>query len=491
MLALRLHEEWNLQVAEHGLVQEPLSLVDASWELVDPTPNLQALFMQFNDQYFWGQLEAVEVKWSLRMTMCAGICSYEGKGGMCSIRLSEPLLKLRPRKDLVETLLHEMIHAYLFVTNNDKDWEGHGPEFCKHMHRINCLTGANITVYHNFHDEVEEYRRHWWRCDGPCQFKEPYYGYVKRSTNRAPSAHDYWWATHQKTCGGTYVKVKEPENYSKKGKEKAKPRKQPAAAVAAAAAASKKKGKPNRGETQLLIPFSGKGYVLGETNNSSGNLITSHAANKTQDLLSQDHSANAVRSNSKTQVKFEQNGSSKKTSVVSPVLNTGHQNVLSNYFPRVSDLNQKTSRRVNGSPTQSLTMGDVSKKPVSSSSQRASASKVSLRNSLKAVGSTSATASQGVSGAERESPSKRRKLGDKTVFDGFFIKKEQVQVGGDEPQGSSHPAAAAQNSSSSSLQSQTVSCPVCQNEVVESQINEHLDQCLERDGDSVQVGTSL
>lgn len=33
---------------------------------------------------------------------CAGICSYEGRGGMCSIRLSEPLLKLRPRKDLVE-----------------------------------------------------------------------------------------------------------------------------------------------------------------------------------------------------------------------------------------------------------------------------------------------------------------------------------------------------------------------------------------------------
>lgn len=33
---------------------------------------------------------------------CAGVCSYEGRGGMCSIRLSEPLLKLRPRKDLVE-----------------------------------------------------------------------------------------------------------------------------------------------------------------------------------------------------------------------------------------------------------------------------------------------------------------------------------------------------------------------------------------------------
>lgn len=49
--------------------QKPLSLVDASWELVDPTPDLQALFVQFNDRFFWGQLEAVEVKWSVRMTM--------------------------------------------------------------------------------------------------------------------------------------------------------------------------------------------------------------------------------------------------------------------------------------------------------------------------------------------------------------------------------------------------------------------------------------
>lgn len=44
--------------------QRPLSLVDASWELVDPTPDLQALFVLFNDRFFWGQLEAVEVKWA-------------------------------------------------------------------------------------------------------------------------------------------------------------------------------------------------------------------------------------------------------------------------------------------------------------------------------------------------------------------------------------------------------------------------------------------
>ncbi|XP_057591482.1 DNA-dependent metalloprotease SPRTN isoform X1 [Hippopotamus amphibius kiboko] len=481
ILALRLQEEWNLQVSECDPAQEPPSLVDASWELVDPTPDLQALFVQFNDRFFWGQLEAVEVKWSARMTLCAGICSYEGRGGMCSIRLSEPLLKLRPRKDLVETLLHEMIHAYLFVTNNDKDREGHGPEFCKHMHRINRLTGANITVYHTFHDEVDEYRQHWWRCTGPCQHRKPYYGYVKRATNRAPSAHDYWWAEHQKTCGGTYVKIKEPENYSKRGKGKAKLGKQ-------SGSEAENKDKPSRGEAQLLIPFSGKGYVLGETSNSllSGRWITSRAVvNKTQDLFSQDHSASALTPNSKTQVKFEQNGSSKKTSLVSPILSSSHQNVLSNYFPRVSVANRKAFRSVSGSPTKSLTVGDSTENSVSSSSQRRVTSKISLKDSLNAMESTSVTTPQDAGGPEDKFPSKRPRLEDKTVFDNFFIKKEQTQSGGNDPKCGSCPPAAAQSPSGSSSQSKMVHCPVCQSEVLESQINEHLDWCLA--GDSIQV----
>lgn len=41
---------------------------------------------------------------------------------------------------------HEMIHAYLFVTDNYKDRSDHGPEFHKHMYRINNEAGTNITV---------------------------------------------------------------------------------------------------------------------------------------------------------------------------------------------------------------------------------------------------------------------------------------------------------------------------------------------------------
>lgn len=43
---------------------------------------------------------------------------------------------------------------------------------------------------------------------------------MKRAINRAPSVHDPWWEEHRKTCGGTYIKTKEPEGYkqARKGK---------------------------------------------------------------------------------------------------------------------------------------------------------------------------------------------------------------------------------------------------------------------------------
>lgn len=190
------------------------SLVDPIWETLDPTPDIRALFTQFDAEYFYGKLTFVEVRWSPRMTLCAGLCCYEGRGGLCSIRLSEPLLKLRPRSDLIETLLHEMIHAFLFVTQKDRDRESHGPNFLAHMKRINSAAGTNITVFHTFHREVENYQKHWWRCTGVCRDRPPFFGYVKRAMNRAPGPNDTWWNQHQALCQGTFVKIKEPEKMS-------------------------------------------------------------------------------------------------------------------------------------------------------------------------------------------------------------------------------------------------------------------------------------
>ncbi|KAM7536104.1 hypothetical protein Aperf_G00000104414 [Anoplocephala perfoliata] len=196
-----------------------LSLVDPSWEMTDPTPNIHELFLEFDSYFFGGRLKSVEVRWSKRLTLCAGVCSYEGYGGLCSIRLSEPLLKLRPRRDLVETLLHEMIHAYLFVTRNFRDRSDHGPKFQYHMKRINDCAGTNITIYHSFHDEVDNYRQHWWQCTGPCARRPPYFGLVRRTVNRAPGPNDFWWSEHQASCNGQFIKIKEPADYKDKGKK--------------------------------------------------------------------------------------------------------------------------------------------------------------------------------------------------------------------------------------------------------------------------------
>ncbi|RMZ93712.1 sprT-like domain-containing Spartan [Brachionus plicatilis] len=200
-------------------IDAPLSsnLNDPTWELIDPCPDIRAMFLEFDKLYFWNRLGSCIVEWSKRMTICAGIF-YLREGGI--IRLSEPLLKYRPRADLVQTLLHEMIHAYLYLTRNFKDRGEHGDEFKSHMNRINKLANTNITIYHSFHDEVRHARQHVWRCNGPCQKMAPFYGFVKRSMNRAPGKNDTWWASHAAKCNGTFDKVSEPEDFSKKANKK-------------------------------------------------------------------------------------------------------------------------------------------------------------------------------------------------------------------------------------------------------------------------------
>ncbi|KAI8339708.1 SprT-like family-domain-containing protein [Chlamydoabsidia padenii] len=188
----------------------------------DPNPDLHGLFLVFNDIYFSGRLNMVEVKWSKKMTRCAGTCRYQPAAGLCTITLSEALLKFRPRSDMVNTLLHEMIHALLFVTHRIDNHESHGPEFLCEAARINKLAGTNITVYHTFHDEVNHYKTHIWKCNGPCQHKPPFYGIVSRSMNRPPQKADRWFLDHLASCGGTFEKIASPPPKTKKQKKQAK-----------------------------------------------------------------------------------------------------------------------------------------------------------------------------------------------------------------------------------------------------------------------------
>merc|ERR1711981_289690 len=149
-----------------------MNVCDPSLELVDPNPDVHALFLEYDRLFFKNILHTrCVVRWSPRMTLCAGTCTFDG--AMNVIALSKPLLSLRPRSDCINTLLHEMIHAYLFLTQNNRDRDGHGPQFQSHMKRINAASGSHITIYHTFHDEVAAQRTHVWQCNGPCRNRPP------------------------------------------------------------------------------------------------------------------------------------------------------------------------------------------------------------------------------------------------------------------------------------------------------------------------------
>ncbi|KAK9867164.1 hypothetical protein WJX84_007941 [Apatococcus fuscideae] len=206
-------------------------------ETLDPCPEPTALFCYYNDVYFEGKLGACSVQWSsARMTLCGGVCEY--RGGGCTIKLSAPLMKFRPVKELKEVLLHEMIHAWMFLLKiRDNERGGHGTKFQAKMAEINQATctdlqrppeGYHITVCHSMFAEVDHYRTHHWQCN-TCQ------NVVKRAMNRPPQEADCRgrmgrgeecqdpkcnWHMHLKHCPGTFKKVKEPEEFTKKNAEK-------------------------------------------------------------------------------------------------------------------------------------------------------------------------------------------------------------------------------------------------------------------------------
>lgn len=213
----------------------------------DYFPEASLLFRNYDRSFFCDTLTGrVDLEWSRRMTLCAGICYYKktptqrqvlqaSKDGTvetlltrfprCVIRLSEPLLSLRPIIDLKQTLAHEMIHAYCFLFGLEKSRDGHGQVFQTYMHAINRATDLNITVYHNFGEEVRHLQKHVWRCTGPCRLLPPYFGYVRRANNHPPGPSSWWWERHQLTCGGSYIRESEtPVSKKNATKKKADPK---------------------------------------------------------------------------------------------------------------------------------------------------------------------------------------------------------------------------------------------------------------------------
>ncbi|MES1916704.1 MAG: hypothetical protein MHM6MM_008501 [Cercozoa sp. M6MM] len=220
--AVRQRERSATNVKQNRQLRAARALCNVVRAQPEP-PNFSDLFVQFDELLFDGLLtrHACTVAWSKRMTLCAGMC-YQYKNGSsrrCEIRLSEKLLQYRTNADALDTLLHECIHAVLFIRRIAAGRDGHGEPFLQLMRRINEACDTNITVYHSFHDEVDHLRQHIWRCDGSCRTRAPYFGLVKRVMNRPPQPADSWFSRHQRECGGTFHKISSP---SKKTAAKAR-----------------------------------------------------------------------------------------------------------------------------------------------------------------------------------------------------------------------------------------------------------------------------
>lgn len=98
------------------------SSVDPKLELSDSTPDIHHLFKKFDSKYFGGLLSRknrVKLEWSKEKLLytAAGVCSQEKSifGKSAIIRLSQPLLSFRPKRDLIETLLVNDESCYLFA----------------------------------------------------------------------------------------------------------------------------------------------------------------------------------------------------------------------------------------------------------------------------------------------------------------------------------------------------------------------------------------
>jgi DNA-directed RNA polymerase subunit RPC12/RpoP len=116
---------------------------------------LQLMFAQFNYAYFNGEIPAHEIAYNNRFSNVAGRITYKPP----KIELSPKHLRGKPDQ-LRETLLHEMIHAWLFARNENP---GHTPRFKKKMRELGLRS-----IYHDLGTAAplsESPKRYILRCE--------------------------------------------------------------------------------------------------------------------------------------------------------------------------------------------------------------------------------------------------------------------------------------------------------------------------------------
>lgn len=161
--------------------------------LTDPLPNLYEVFKSYNKEYFENKVRGFIVRWSSKLSQNAGLTQTRT---FPEIILSRILLTGRKIKDMVETLVHEMIHAYIFVNMYDEGLD-HEEIYLDLMAEINARSGLNITVLDEGGLDHIAHLRCIWRCT-KCGLELVR---MKRNTNQP---NDNVSRKHRRECNGRW-----------------------------------------------------------------------------------------------------------------------------------------------------------------------------------------------------------------------------------------------------------------------------------------------
>jgi len=182
-------------------------------------PDIKAMYLELNVEHFGGELpEDLPVIWNSRLRTTAGYCRYKR-----SIRRGEISLKqidLNPRligdnpKAIKDTLIHEMVHAWLAHTTGVR--HKHDIYFQKKMDEIVGYKRSH--TYHNYDTTgLKEERKVEYHC--------PIHGVIGRRA-RMPRSYDLHRYTCRKegyggVCGHrvTFVDTRPPKKIRQKAKK--------------------------------------------------------------------------------------------------------------------------------------------------------------------------------------------------------------------------------------------------------------------------------
>ncbi|CAL4921522.1 unnamed protein product [Urochloa decumbens] len=186
-------------------------------------PDVSELFCHYNSLYFRDSLGscAVSLAEDPLPDRDVSACEYYPGGGGCIILLSKSLCECHDESDLKNALLHEMIHAYICIKDNNSDHSDHGAKFRKLMNTINLssvddphrpVDGYSITLLHEIRKKYYHYKCQ--RCGD----------LIKSIKMRLPSGDDCierkgvddpcqnskcHWHRHKQQCSGSYCRVQE------------------------------------------------------------------------------------------------------------------------------------------------------------------------------------------------------------------------------------------------------------------------------------------